>query len=142
MFIVLLLNCVLPLILLYFLLHYFLFLFLFFHLYFHFFNAPFSSHLLPLYSFYSTAINTDILINTSIMRNMAELPHDNLFLIFTLNLHLFLGIDAGDSIQLAVKIAYPKEEISKKSKVRGFHIFLCHFIYYFHYYFVFFRFFF
>ena len=27
------------------------------------------------------------------------------------------GIDAGDSIQLAVKIAYPKEEIAKK-KVR------------------------
>lgn len=27
------------------------------------------------------------------------------------------GIDAGDSIQLAVKIAYPKEEISKRNKV-------------------------
>ena len=29
-----------------------------------------------------------------------------------------LGIDAGDSIQLAVKIAYPKEEIVKKTRVR------------------------
>ena len=31
-----------------------------------------------------------------------------------------LGIDAGDSIQLAVKIAYPKEEIAKKTRVRIF----------------------
>lgn len=32
--------------------------------------------------------------------------------------HITLGIDAGDSIQLAVKIAYPKEEIVKKTRVR------------------------
>jgi hypothetical protein len=36
------------------------------------------------------------------------------------------GIDAGDSIQLAVKIAYPKEEIAKKKVRKCFTFFFLH----------------
>lgn len=91
------------------------------------FSAPLFPHLLPFFSFHSTVIdmniNIDFFINSNKMMFVTVLSHDKLCLIFTSNLNPLTGIDAGDSIQLAVKIAYPKEEISKKSKVRGFLIY-------------------
>ena len=100
-------------------------LFLFFSYYF--LCAPLFPHLLPFFSFHSTVIdmniNIDFFINSNKMMFVTVLSHDKLCLILTSNLNPLTGIDAGDSIQLAVKIAYPKEEISKKSKVRGFLIY-------------------
>ena len=91
--------------------------------------------LFPSSPIYSTVINIniDIFMNTDKMVYVTVLSCDRLTYIFILNLNTFIGIDAGDSIQLAVKIAYPKEEISKKSKVRGLHIYISHLIYYFYY---------